>query len=69
LLNNSKIPRPEQADNLPDLTPWAAGFRYSDLPEPALDRQETLSMVERTKAWATRHSMVPEQARQPLSES
>lgn len=53
LLDSSKIPRPEQADSLPDLTPWAAGFRYSDLPEPALDRQETLSLVERTKAWAT----------------
>jgi HEPN domain-containing protein len=53
LLDSSKIARPEQADSLPDLTPWAAGFRYSDLPEPALDRQETLSLVDRTKAWAT----------------
>ena len=53
LLDSAKIARPEQADSLPDLTPWATGFRYSDLPEPALDRQETLSLVELTKAWAT----------------
>jgi hypothetical protein len=52
LLDSAEIPRPEQADSLPDLTPWAAGFRYSDLPEPALDRQETLVLVEQTKAWA-----------------
>jgi HEPN domain len=52
LLDSSKIPRPEQAGSLPDLTLWAAGFSYSDLPEPALNRQETLSLVEGTKAWA-----------------
>lgn len=52
LLDSANIPRPEQADSLPDLTPWAAGFRYSDLPEPALDRQVTLALVEQTKAWA-----------------
>jgi hypothetical protein len=55
LLDSSKIPRPKEADSLPDRTPWAAGFRYSDLPEPALDRQGTLSLVEGTKAWAIEH--------------
>jgi len=52
LLDSSKIPRPEQADRLPDLTPWAAGFRYSDLPEPTLNRGETLSLIEGTKICA-----------------
>ncbi len=52
LLDSSKVPRPEQSDSLPDLTPWAAEFRYSDPPEPALDRRETLSLVEGTKVWA-----------------
>jgi HEPN domain len=41
LLDSAQISRPAHADNLPDLTPWAAGFRYADLPEPALHRQET----------------------------
>ncbi len=53
LLDSAEISRPEHADNLPDLTPWAAGFRYADLPEPALHRRETLALVEQTRAWAT----------------
>jgi hypothetical protein len=37
---------------LPTLTPWATEFRYRDVPEAALDRQETLSLVAQAKKWA-----------------
>lgn len=46
LLDSADIPPPENADSLVELTPWAAGFRYTDLPEPALNRQETLALVD-----------------------
>lgn len=52
LLDSAEVPRPDSADRLPDLTPWAVEFRYADLPEAALHRQETLSLVMQTREWA-----------------
>lgn len=52
LLDGAKLPPPGCAERLPDLIPWAAGFRYVDLLEPTLHRQETLSLVKETKGWA-----------------
>ncbi len=52
LLDSNKIPRPTFTERLPELTPWAAEFRYADLPETALHRRETLALVEQTRNWA-----------------
>ena len=52
LLDGAGIPKPESADALPNLSPWAAEFRYARQPEAALDRKEIPSMVEQTKSWA-----------------
>lgn len=51
-LDSSKIPRPTFTEQLPELTPWAAEFRYADLPEAALHRRDTLTLVEHTRNWA-----------------
>jgi HEPN domain-containing protein len=52
LLESAKIPSPPGVEMLPTLTPWATEFRYRDVPEAALDRQETLSLVAQAKKWA-----------------
>lgn len=52
LLKEAKIPLPPNAEGLPELTPWAAEFRYDDLPEAGLDRRGTLSAVRETRVWA-----------------
>jgi HEPN domain-containing protein len=52
LLDEASIPKPDQADNLPNLSPWAAEFRYSRGPEDVPDRPEMRPLVEQTKAWA-----------------
>ena len=40
------------ADDLPNLSPWAAELRYSRRPEDVPDRPEMRSLVEQTKVWA-----------------
>jgi HEPN domain-containing protein len=42
-----------QCEELPALTPWAAVFRYDDLPEVGFNRRETVSVVEKVKAGLT----------------
>lgn len=51
-LDSGNIPRPTFTEQLPELTPWAAEFRYADLPEAALHRRDTLVLVEQTRNWA-----------------
>ena len=52
LLDGASIPKPDRADDLPNLSPWAAELRYARQPEAVADRQEMRSLVEQTKAWA-----------------
>ena len=52
LLESAGIPAPEGAENLPNLSPWAAEFRYARQPEASLDRKEIRSLVEQTRVWA-----------------
>lgn len=52
LLDGAGIPKPDNAIDLPNLSPWAAEFRYAHQPEAVLDRAAMRSSVERTKAWA-----------------
>jgi hypothetical protein len=51
---------PGSNEELPTLTPWAAEFRYDDLPEAGLDRQEALSVVQKVKAWADTELVAPD---------
>jgi HEPN domain-containing protein len=52
LLDETDIPKPDRADDLPNLSPWAAELRYSRRPEDVPDRPEMRSLVEQTKTWA-----------------
>jgi hypothetical protein len=52
LLDGGSIPKPDRADDLPNLSPWAAELRYARQPETVPDRQEMCSLVEQTKTWA-----------------
>lgn len=52
LLRTADISMPEHADDLPNLSPWAAELRYAQLPESSLNRAEIRSLVEETKIWA-----------------
>lgn len=52
LLDGASIPKPELADDLPNLSPWAAELRYARQPEAVPNRAEMRSLVERTKVWA-----------------
>jgi HEPN domain-containing protein len=52
LLDGADIPKPDRADDLPNLSPWAAELRYARQPEAVPDRQEMRSLVEQTKTWA-----------------
>jgi len=57
LLDDHGIPAPPNSDSLPELTPFAAEFRYGHLPpeagkSPALDRQQALDRVRRARQWA-----------------
>jgi HEPN domain-containing protein len=54
LLDEASIPKPDQADNLPNLSPWAAELRYSRRPGDVPDRAEMRFLVEQTKVWAER---------------
>jgi len=42
LKETSRVEAPPDAEELPTLTPWAAEFRYDDLPEAGLDREPGL---------------------------
>lgn len=52
LLDEASLPKPDRADDLPNLSPWAAELRYSRRPEDVPDRPEMRSLVEQTKVWA-----------------
>jgi len=52
LLDGASIPKPARADDLPNLSPWAAELRYGRQPETAPDRAEMRILVEQTKVWA-----------------
>jgi HEPN domain len=52
LLDGASIPKPDNAVDLPNLSPWAAEFRYARQPQAVPDRAAMRSSVERTKAWA-----------------
>jgi hypothetical protein len=52
LLDGASIPKPDNAVDLPTLSPWAAELRYARQPEAVPDRMEMRSLVEQTKAWA-----------------
>jgi hypothetical protein len=52
LLDGAGIPKPDRADDLPNLSPWAAELRYARQSEAVPNRQEMLSLVKQTKAWA-----------------
>jgi HEPN domain len=52
LLDSASIPKPDQAGDLPNLSPWAAELRYARRPEAVTDRAEMRSLVEHTKTWA-----------------
>lgn len=52
LLDDAGLPRPSHADDLPNLSPWAAEFRYSQTPDTVPDRQEMRALVEQTRSWA-----------------
>lgn len=61
------VAAPPNAEELPTLTPWATEFRYDDLPEAGLDRQGTLSVVEKVKAWADSELVEPDPDPEPES--
>lgn len=52
LLDGANLPKPDQADDLPNLSPWAAELRYARQPEAVPNRAEMRTLVEQTKAWA-----------------
>lgn len=55
LLRKNSIPYPSDFDDLDRLSPFAADFRYKDLPsrpEHAFDREWAVDSVRRVKAWA-----------------
>jgi hypothetical protein len=52
LLDDAGISKPDGADDLPNLSPWAAELRYGRLPEAVPDRQQMRTLVEQTKTWA-----------------
>jgi hypothetical protein len=52
LLDEASIPKLDQADDLPSLSPWAAELRYSRRPEDVPDRPEMRFLVEQTRTWA-----------------
>jgi len=52
LLDGASIPKPDNAGELPNLSPWAAEFRYTRQPEAVPDREAMRSSVELTRVWA-----------------
>jgi HEPN domain len=66
LLDGAGIPKPDRADDLPNLSPWAAELRYARQPEAVPNRQEMRSLVEQTKVWGV---LAPNRERWPSSKS
>ena len=52
LLDDAGIAKPDEADDLPNLSPWAAELRYGRAPEAVPDRGQMRTLVEQTKVWA-----------------
>jgi HEPN domain-containing protein len=52
LVETNKIDAPATVLDASELSPWAVDFRYETDDEPALDRQATLALIERIRAWA-----------------
>lgn len=55
LVRERRIPFPPELDDIRRLTPFAAEFRYDDLPlepEEPFDRAWALECVRKTRAWA-----------------
>lgn len=52
LLDEASISKPDRANDLPNLSPWAAELRYSRSLGDVPDRPEMRSLVEQTKVWA-----------------
>lgn len=52
LLDDARITAPDGADDLPNLSPWAAELRYGRQPETAPDRGQMRTLVKQTKTWA-----------------
>lgn len=52
LLDSAGISKPDRADDLPNLSPWAAELRYGRSPDAAPDRAQMRLLVEQTKKWA-----------------
>jgi HEPN domain len=55
LLDDAGIPKPDEADDLPNLSPWAAELRYGRPSGATPDRQQMRRLVKRTKVWADAH--------------
>jgi len=52
LLADRDVDPPAHADDLPELTPWATGFRYEDASERFLDRDRVRVAVRAVRRWA-----------------
>lgn len=52
LIQENEINAPQELNEADVLSPWAVEFRYEGEEPPALDRAETLALVERIRAWA-----------------
>lgn len=52
LLNDAGIAKPQGADDLPNLSPWAAELRYGRPLGATPDRPQMRRLVEQTRVWA-----------------
>jgi HEPN domain len=52
LLDGANLHRPDGADDLPNLSPWATELRYGRPSGAVLDRPQMRTLVEQTKTWA-----------------
>ena len=52
LLDDAGITKPAGAEDLPNLSPWAAELRYGRTPEATPDRAQMRTLVQQTKTWA-----------------
>lgn len=63
LLDDADIAKPGGADDLPNLSPWAAELRYGRAPEAVPDRPQMRALVEQVKVWADTQVAVASEAR------
>ncbi len=52
LLDDAGITKPDEADDLPNLSPWAAELRYGRPLGATPDRPQMRRLVEQTRVWA-----------------